>query len=99
MERASSRPSVVFADGDATIDARLVAQRFGLEPLDFLERLRKGEITSRFEKGVDEDAGTYRLTFFDENQRTRFVVNEAGEILTEGTVNFGSRPLPPGLRR
>jgi hypothetical protein len=53
------------------IDASIVAQGLGFEPSFVQTMIRKGEITSLCERGVDEDAGRHRLTFFHKNRRFR----------------------------
>ena len=98
-QRKTSKPRVEFIDGDVTVDAALVASRFNMDPRKFLDQLRLGKITSLFEKGEGIDAGRCRITFYNENQRTRFIVDHTGEIILEGTVNFGSLPLPPSFKR
>ena len=37
--------------------------------------MRKGETTSLSERGVNEDAGRYRLTFFHNSRRFRLIVD------------------------
>jgi len=85
--------------GDAEIDAAIVAQAFGITPEALREAMREGTITSRVERGEDEDAGRVRLTFFSESRRVRFTCDEAGAIIATDSVDFGDHPLPPGLRK
>jgi hypothetical protein len=42
--------------------------------------MREGKITVLCERGVDEDAGRYRMTFFHENRRFRLVVDEEADL-------------------
>ena len=51
--------------------------------------MREGKITALSERGVDEDAGRYRMTFFHENRRFRLVVDEEGNAIQRSTVDFG----------
>jgi hypothetical protein len=60
--------------------------------------MRKGEITSLCERGVNEDAGRYRLTFFHKSRRFRLVVDGTGTVIQRSTVDFGDRPLPASIR-
>ncbi len=46
------------------VSLRLKWQDLGLEPFQVQRLMREGKLTSRFERGVDEDDGRYRLTFF-----------------------------------
>lgn len=41
----------------------------------------QAKITSRCERGVDEDAGTHRLTFYHGVRRLRLVVDDAGAVI------------------
>jgi hypothetical protein len=50
--------------GALHINASVIAQGLALEPSLVQAMMRKGEITSLCERGVNEDAGRYRLTFF-----------------------------------
>jgi Family of unknown function (DUF6522) len=60
--------------------------------------MRKGAITSLCERGIDADAGRFRMTFFYKSRRLRLVVDAAGNILQRSTIDFGDRPLPDALR-
>jgi hypothetical protein len=60
--------------------------------------MRKGEITSVCEHGVNEDAGRYRLTFFHKSRRFRLVVDGTGTDIQRSIVDFGDRPLPASKR-
>jgi hypothetical protein len=91
--------SLEFEDGAFQIDATVVAKGLGIMPTLLMERLREGRITSLCERGIDADAGRYRLTFFSENRRFRLVVDESGSIVQRSTLDFGGRPLPPAVHR
>jgi hypothetical protein len=88
-----------FEDGAIQVDATIVAAGFGIAPTVFLERLREGAITSLCERGVDEDRGRYRLTFFSETCRFRLVVDESGLVVQRSSIDFGDLPLPASARR
>ena len=64
------------------VDAEIVGAAFGLPPAHVPDKLRLGEITSRCETGVDDDAGRWRLTFYCAGRALRLVVDEAGTILS-----------------
>ena len=53
--------NVVIGDEGFVVDAATVAEAFGLSPPEIQPMMRSGAITSRCEKGVDEDAGRWRL--------------------------------------
>jgi hypothetical protein len=91
--------SLEFEDNAFQIDATVVAKGLGIVPTLLMQRLREGKITSLCERGIDADAGRYRLTFFSENRRFRVVIDESGSIVQRSTLDFGGRPLPPSLHR
>jgi hypothetical protein len=88
-----------FEDGAIQVDATIVAAGLGIEPTVVLERLREGAITSLCERGIDDDSGRYRLTFFSETRRFRLVVDERGAIVQRSAIDFGDMPLPASARR
>ena len=67
---------VKFEEGTLNIDAAVIGRGLNIEPSIVQGRMREGKITVLSERGVDEDAGRYRLTFFYENRRFRLVVDE-----------------------
>jgi hypothetical protein len=81
------------------IDASVLGKGLGLEPARVPELIRSGAITSRCERGIGEDEGRYRLTFFHGSRRLRIVTDAAGRIVQSSCVDFGDRPLPDALRR
>jgi uncharacterized protein DUF6522 len=82
--------AVTFLNGEFRVDAEIVAEGLGLSPAIVLAGMRQRRITSLCERGVDEDAGRYRLTFFYAQRRLRLVVDEAG-IIIERLVESGRR--------
>jgi Family of unknown function (DUF6522) len=90
---------VEFASGLVEIDASVIADGFGIALPLLKEQMRAGRITSRSERGIDDDSGRYRLTFYSEHRRFRLVVDEAGAIIQRSTLNFGDLPLPESIRR
>ncbi len=69
-----------------TIDATDLANQLDLEPAQVIELMRDGEITSRFETGVEEDAGTHRLTFWYRDLRVRFTCDAHGTVLKTARI-------------
>lgn len=98
LSERARQSSVTFDDNAIEIDATIIAEGMGLRPQDVLEHLRSGAITTRCEKGVDEDDGRYRLTFLSRTRRLQLIVDESGKFLQRGVIDFGTRPLPQGLR-
>jgi hypothetical protein len=72
---------IEMADGQVSIEAALIAADLELDPAGVLEEMRSGRLTSRWERGVDNDAGRYRLTFFHANRQLRLIVDANGEVL------------------
>ena len=81
------------------IDASVIAEGLGIALPLLREQMRAGKITSQSERGVDDDIGRYRLTFFSAHRRFRVVVDEGGAIIQRSTLNFGDLPLPKALRK
>jgi hypothetical protein len=77
--------NVSFNTDGFVVDAELVGFAFNLSPADVPAKLRAGEITSRCEIGVGDDAGLSRLTFYCAGRALRLVVDESGAILSRAT--------------
>jgi hypothetical protein len=90
---------VEFEDRTLCIDAAVIGQGINVEPSLVQVRMREGKITVLCERGVDEDAGRYRMTFFHENRRFRLVVDEGGNAVQRSTVDFGDHQLPTSMRK
>ena len=91
--------TIAFEEGALKVDATIIGQCLGIEPARVQGLMREGKITSLCERGIDDDAGRYRLTFFYENARFRLVVDEAGNVVHRSTIDFGNRPLPTSMRK
>jgi hypothetical protein len=76
------------------VDAEIIGAVFKMDAADVPARMRVGDITSRCETGVDDDAGCWRLTFYFCGRALRLVVDEAGTILSRAT--FPSHPPTTG---
>jgi hypothetical protein len=83
---------ISITDGQPVIDARDLGPLLGLEPARIPEKMRSGEITSRFETGVEEDAGRFRLTFYHDGTRIRLTCGPDGTVLS--TVRTPVRKPP-----
>jgi uncharacterized protein DUF6522 len=90
---------VEFERGTLSVDAAVLGRGLNVEPSLVPVWMREGKITVLCERGFNEDAGRYRLTFFYENRRFRLIVDEAGNALQRSTVDFGDRPLPASMRK
>jgi Family of unknown function (DUF6522) len=85
--------------GALHVNASVIAQGLALEPSRVQAMMREGEITSVCERGVKEDAGRYRLTFFHKSRRFRLIVDGTGTVIQRSSVDFGDRPLPAAIRK
>jgi hypothetical protein len=90
---------IEFQDGAIQIDATIIAEGLAIDPSVVQERIREGRITSRCERGIEQDEGRYRLTFFTENRRFRLVTDTMGNVVQRSTINFSNQPLPVSARR
>jgi hypothetical protein len=63
------------------IDGALVAQAIGLDVAQFRQLMDEGRITVLCERGIGEDAGTWRASFYYGHRRARFVVDARGRPL------------------
>ena len=90
---------IEFENGAVQIDAAIVAEGLGLAPALLQQEMRAGRITSISERGVDDDHGRYRLSFFSQHRRFRVVVDETGAILQRSAVDFGDSVLPKSAHK
>jgi hypothetical protein len=90
---------IVFQEGAIEVDARVLAGGLGLDVASLQEFVREGKITSRCERGVDNDLGRHRLTFFYGNRRLRLVVGQAGNVIWQSTIDFGDHSLPAAMHK
>lgn len=87
--RTEQMSTVEFEDGAVSVDAAIIAEEFAIAPALVQRRMREGKITSLCERGVDEDAGRHRLTFFYGKRRLHLLVDEAGTIIERTTTGSG----------
>jgi Family of unknown function (DUF6522) len=81
------------------VDAEVTGKALGIDKNLVQPLLRQGKITTLSERGIDDDAGTHRLTFFYDRRRARLIVNEHGHILRRSSFDFGDRATPAMMRR
>lgn len=60
------------------IDAAIVADGLGLTPADFRQLMEDRKVSVLCERGIGEDTGLYRASFYHEGKRVRLVVDETG---------------------
>ncbi|PKM09305.1 MAG: hypothetical protein CVV14_00570 [Gammaproteobacteria bacterium HGW-Gammaproteobacteria-4] len=64
------------------VDATMVAHGLALEPTQFRDLMARGKVRVLCERGIGEDEGQYRVTFYYRRQRHRFVTDLAGNLIT-----------------
>lgn len=90
---------IEFQDGAIQIAAAIIGDGLNLETSTLLALMREREITAMCERGEDDDAGRYRLTFFHKSRRLRLVVDGLGRVLQRSMIDFGDLPLPASMHK
>ena len=72
--------AITIADGEITIDAELLAPKLGLSASALQAEMRKGNVSSVAETGIDEDAGRTRVTFRYRTRSWTVVVYSDGTL-------------------
>ncbi|HYL17651.1 MAG TPA: DUF6522 family protein [Burkholderiales bacterium] len=78
------------ADG-LSVDATLIAGPLQTTPQRVLALIRAGLLTTRCERGVDEDVGRFRLSFRLGARRLQLLVDSGGNVLGQSVVTVKSR--------
>jgi hypothetical protein len=91
--------AVEVGDGTIEVEASVIADGLGLALPQFRKQMQAGKITGISERGIDEDRGRHRLTFFTKHRRFRLVVDESGTFLQRSALDFGDAPLPASVRK
>jgi hypothetical protein len=90
---------IEFEDGSVEVDAGVIAEGLGIDPSIVHDCLRQGKITARYERGIDEDEGMHKLSFFAGHWRFQIVVDEAGNVIQQSTAKVfncpSATPAPP----
>ena len=66
---------------EIAIDAAVVAPRLGLDVATFRGLMDDGRVSVLCERGIGEDSGRYRATFYHHRARARFIVDAQGNVL------------------
>lgn len=90
---------ILIDRGDVQVDASIIADGLRLAPALVQPLLREGHITSRLERGVDEDTGKCRLTFVHGRRRLRLVIDETGHVLEQSATVLASPARHPRTGR
>ncbi|MFP7674482.1 DUF6522 family protein [Marivita sp. S0852] len=77
--------------GQPVIDAHDLGPLLGLDPAEVQGKMRRGQITSKYEQGADEDAGKFRLTFYHNGKRVRLTCSEDGTVISTIRTDMGTK--------
>ncbi|WP_234685873.1 DUF6522 family protein [Bradyrhizobium monzae] len=94
-----SEGAIEFRDDTFVVDAAIIGELLHLPASRVQILMRSGKITSVCERGVDEHAGEFRLSFFYRNRRARLSTDRKGRILRRSAIDFGDHPIPDAPRR
>lgn len=64
-----------------TIDAIDLGKLLAIPAAQVITLMREAAITSRFESGINADAGTHRLTFWYDGVRVRYTCDDSGNVI------------------
>lgn len=78
-----------LSQNEPVIEATDLAKYLDLTPEAVKDLMRAGAITSLFETGVDEHAGSHRLTFTYRTIRVRFTCDSEGNVLKTARFSIG----------
>lgn len=67
-----------MSDPSIEIDGAMVARELGLETDELRRLMEIRRIKVLCERGVGEDLGRYRATFYHQDRRARFIVDRFG---------------------
>lgn len=90
---------IEVSDGIFVVDAALLGELLDMPASRVPILMREGAITSVCERGVDDNEGEFRLSFFHRNRRARLSMDTAGRIVRRSVIDFGDRPIPDALHR
>ena len=90
---------VKIEDYAILVDAAVIGKALGIDKNMVQPLMREGKITTLSERGIDDDAGNHRLTFFYDRRRARLIVNKHGHILQHSSIDFGDHATPAMMRR
>ena len=68
-------------DTPIEVDGAAVARERDLDVARFRQLMDAGKITLLCERGTGEDEGTWRVSFYHDGRRARFVVDAQGRFL------------------
>jgi len=85
---------IEISNAGIQIDAAIIADAFALDPTAVQSLMRDRKITAKYERGQDEDAGRFRVTFSYEDRALRLTFDEAGTVLSRSRFPLQRKPVP-----
>lgn len=84
---------VEMRDGEFVVDAELVSELLAVAEEQVPMLMRDGAITCVCERGIADDAGAFRLSFFYRNRRACVSIDGSGRILQRSIADSGQQPV------
>ncbi|MFC4272662.1 hypothetical protein GQF03_10595 [Sneathiella chungangensis] len=78
-------------ESDIEVEAEVIANGLGMSVAKLQSEMRKGEVTSRVEQGMEEDQGRLRLTFSFDRRQFQIIADTEGRVIKSSSINFGRR--------
>ena len=88
--------AITIADSEITVDAELLAPKLGLSVEALKAEMRKGNVSSVAETGIDEDAGRTRVTFRYRTRAWTVVVEPDGTLRDRLSIMLVESLAPAG---
>ena len=88
--------AITIADGEITIDAELLAPKLGLSAEALKAEMRKGNVSSVAETGINEDAARTRVTFRYRTRAWTVVVDPDGTLRDRLSIMLVENLAPAG---
>ncbi|WP_146346935.1 DUF6522 family protein [Phaeobacter marinintestinus] len=86
--------SVEVGDDGFVVAAEIIAEAFSIAASTVQGLMQTDEITSRCEKGVDEDEGRWRLTFIHKGRAFRLTIDKESKILSQARFDAPRHAKP-----
>ena len=87
--------AITIADGEITVDAGRLAPKLGLSAEAMKSEMRKGNVSSVAEAGINEDAGRTRLTFRYRTRAWTVLVEPDGTVIERIPLKWMPRQYTP----
>lgn len=85
---------IEMTDEGPLVSADDLAPMLGINPAELQRLMREGQVTSRHEQGIDEDAGHFRLIFRYRDRMVRLTCRDDGTVISRTAVSAPN----PGLK-